>query len=349
MYEKDDSEPPDFESLRQGLMSMVRARKETALQRGLSEDLKDKYGFRFHDDVVDMIVDKTRALYPAEGEAGKIPEFSDEELARVAAEYQGAEWRVRTYMERIQAQPDFMRPAYGTDSEAIRNIIGDFVTGELWMREIEAEGYGQRPEVLAAAERTTEEGLVTAMHREVVKDVEVDDQKLREFYSEHKEELWSEAGAKLAVITSETEEEAQAIYEELEAGGDFAGLAAERSFDEASRGRGGELASVVYLRQIEPYPDILEVVESTAVGEYSHPIPMPAGFMAGEYIIVKVLDKIESVQLEFEEIKQMLGQRVVQLEQDKAFGTWIAEKMAEYEVEIYPEPLSQIDFVSLRE
>jgi len=71
--------------------------------------------------------------------------------------------------------------------------------------------------------------------------------------------------------------------------------------------------------------------------------------MPGEYIIIKVLDKIESKQLEFDEVKQMLGQRVVQLEQDQVFGTWLADKMTEYEVEIYPDPLSEIDFASLRD
>jgi len=349
LYEKEEAEPPDFETLRQGLMSMVRTRKETALQRDLSEQLKIKYGFTFHDDVVDMIVEKTRALYPDEAEAGKIPEFSDEELARVVAEYEGGEWRVRTYMERLQAQPEFMRPAYGTDAETIKSIIGDFITGELWMKEIQNEGYDQRSEVVRAGERAAEEAMVTAMHREVVKDVDVDDEKLRDFYNEHKEELWSDAGAELAVITTETEEEAQSIYEELQAGGDFAELARERSFDELSGAQGGKLRGPLYGRQLEAFPDVQEVVENTAEGEYSQPLAMPAGFMPGEYVIIKVLNKIESEQLEFDEVEQMLGQRVVQLEQDKVFGEWLAGKMEEYGVEIYPEPLAQIDFASLRE
>jgi parvulin-like peptidyl-prolyl isomerase len=217
------------------------------------------------------------------------------------------------------------------------------------MREIQGEGYDQRPEVVRAAERATEEAMVTVMYQQVVKDVEVDEEKLRDFYDEHREELWSEAGANLAVITTQTEEEAQAIYEDRQAGGDFASLAAERSFDEVSGAEGGELRTALYNRQLEAFPDVLALVESTGEGRYSNPMPMPAGFMPGEYIIIKVLDKIESEQLEFAEVKEMLGQRVVQLEQDQAFGTWLADRMTEYEVEIYPEPLSEIDFASLRD
>ncbi len=217
------------------------------------------------------------------------------------------------------------------------------------MREIQSEGYDQRPEVLRAAERASEEAVVTAVHREVVKNVDVDEAKLMDFYKEHKEELWSDPGATLSVITTETEAEAQAIYEELQAGADFAELAKERSFDEVRGEQGGELRGALYYRQLEAFPDVLEIVENTAEGKYSSPVPMPAGFMAGEYLIIKVLHKIVSEQLEFNEIEQMLDQRVVQLEQDQAFGAWLTGKMEEYGVEIYPEPLAQIDFASLRE
>jgi parvulin-like peptidyl-prolyl isomerase len=348
LYQIDESEPPDFEALRQGLESMVRTRKETALQRQLAEELKRKYNLEFHDDVVDMIVAKTRALYPEDDEAGKVPEFSDEELARVVADYDGGEWRVRTYKERIQQQPSYMRPAYWVDSEAVRGIVGDFITGEIWMREIEAEGYTQRPAVIAAADRAMEEAMVTMMHQQVVKDVEVDEAKLHEFYDEHKAELMSEAGAQLAVITTETEEEAQAIYNELQAGADFAQTARAKSFDTLSGAEGGKLGGPIYQKQMEMFPEVEETVDSLKVGQYSKPMPMPAGFMPGNYVIIKVLEKTPARQLSFDEVESMLGQRVVQMEQDRVFGEWLTNKIDEYNVEIYPDPLSKIDFATLR-
>jgi parvulin-like peptidyl-prolyl isomerase len=348
LYEVDETEPPDFESLRQGLISMVRTRKENALQRELAQEIKEKYGLTFHDDVVDMIVAKTRALYPVEGEAGEIPEFSDEELARVVAEYDGGEWRVRAYKERLQAQPEFMRPAYGTDSEMIRNIVGDFITGELWMREIEAEGYMDRPEAVQAGDRAMEQVMVTLMHQQVVKDVEVDEQKLRDFYDENKAELMSETAYELAVITTETEDEAREIYQDLQGGADFAETAKNKSFDHLSGAQGGRLRGSIYARQIEAFPDLEELIETLDVGEYSAPVPMPAGFMPGEYVVVKLLAMTPSRQMGFDEVRSMLDQRVIQLEQDKTFGQWLAEKMDTYKVEIYPDPLSQIDFAELR-
>ena len=295
-----------------------------------------------------MIVAKTLALYPEDDEAGKIPEFSDEELARVVAEYDGGEWRVRTYKEKIQQQPAFMRPAHWVDSETIKTIIGDFITGELWMREIEAEGYTERPEVTSAADRAMEEAMVTMMHQQIVKDVDVDEAKLHEFYDEHKTELMSEASAQLAVITTETEGEAQAIYDELQAGADFAETAKAKSFDNLSGAEGGKLGGPLYQNQMEMFPEVEETVNALEVGQYSQPMPMPAGFMPGQYVIIKVLGKTPSRQMSFDEVEDMLGQRVVQLEQDKVFGEWLAAKMDEYKVEIYPDPLSKIDFAALK-
>jgi peptidyl-prolyl cis-trans isomerase C len=348
VYEREDAEPPDFEALRQGLVSMVRTRKETELQRNISEELRKKYGLTFNDDVVRMIADKTRALYPREGEAGKIPEFSDEELDRIVAEYDGGQWSVRTYVEKIKNQADYMRPAHGTDGDTIKNILRDFIGGELWMREIQNRGYLERPEVVKAVDRAVEEALVTLMHQQVVKDVSVGDDQIREFYEENKDKLWSEAGTQLAVITTETQDEAAAIYQELDAGVDFAKLAREMSFDEASRSQGGKLRTAIYDKQLEAYPDLYELVTSLDEGGYSEPIRMPAGFMPGEYLIVKVVDRIEAEQLEFNEIKHMLGQRLAQIEQDSAFGEWLSAKMLDYDVRIYTEPLARMDFERLR-
>jgi parvulin-like peptidyl-prolyl isomerase len=348
LYEIDESQPPDFETMRQGLMSLVQGRKENALQRDLAARLREKYKVTFHDDVVDMIVAKTRALYAKEAPAGEIPEFSDEELGRVVAQYDGGEWRVRTYVDRIKTQPEFMRPAYGTDSETIKNIITDFITGELWMREIQAGGYNDRPEVVQAGERAREQALVTMMHRQVVKDVEVDEAKLHEFYDEHKDELLSDPSVRLAVITSETQDEAQAAYDELQAGADFAETAKAKSFDEPSRAQGGALRGPIYMQQLDGFPEIKELVDSLAVGSYSKPVPVPAGFMPGEYVIIKVLERTPAEQLSFDEVESMLGQRVLSMEQDKAFGEWLAKKMEEYNVEIYPGPLGEIDFDKLR-
>lgn len=350
LHEKEQIEQQDFETARTGLMSMERMRRENELHRKLASELREKYGLTFNEDVVGMIASKTREFHESgDAEPGQLPPFSDEELARTVASYRGAEWNVRKYLEGIKRQRGFVAPGPGTDVETVKSVISDLITGELWMIELSGEGYENSPEVMHAAERAQEEMVVTAMHNDVVKDVTVDDEKLREFYEENKADLMTEPGAQLAFIFLATEEDAESAYDALEAGGDFAALAKERSIDEATGPRGGELGGPLTGRQLEQFPEIDELVETLGEGAYSRPMPVPPGFGPDGFMIVKIQDKIESRQMGFDEIRRSLYDRVLQLEQEKAFGDWLKDKMIDYRVEVYPDVLGSIDFEDLRQ
>jgi parvulin-like peptidyl-prolyl isomerase len=349
MHERQERDQQSFEASKAGLASMLRMLRETAVQRKMAEELKQKYDFGFNDDVVEFMAAKTRKIYTSEQiPPGQIPEFTDEEAKRIVARYEGKDWHIRDYMERVRGLREYMRPAHGADGESIKSVIGDFVTGELWQLEIESGGYKERPEVVRAAERAMEEALVTTMHENLIKDVKVDDEKVRAFYEEHEGEMYSEPGVRLAAIFSETEQEAQAVYGELQAGKDFARLAREKSTDKATAQRGGELIRPLYKRQLQQFPDLELVVDGLSENQFSSPMPVPPGFGISGYLVVKVLEKMEARQLEFDEIKDMLMQRVLQIEQDRVFSEWITAKMEEYSVEIYPDGLAEIDFLKLR-
>jgi parvulin-like peptidyl-prolyl isomerase len=349
LLDKEKVEPPDMESARAGLESMARARGETALQRELVAELKEKYGLRFNQEVVDLIVAKTAETYPSEDtQAGLVPKFSDAEMAMAVAEHQGGQWTIRTYVERLHQQVPFLRPGYRADRETVESVIADFITGELWLLEISAGGYDQDPEALEFGGRAMEEAMVTAMHEDLVRGVEIDEEKLLSFYNEQKAELVTDAAVDLAMITLDSEEEALSVYEELQRGASFEQLARERSVDRATGEAGGKLPRALMQRQLETFPDIEEVVNKLQVGAYSRPVTMPMGFLAGQSAIVKLLKRIDSRPMEYNEVKDMLSQRVLQLEQDRTFGEWLRQKMEEYDVEIYPDGLGQIDFMELK-
>jgi len=348
LLEKTDQDVPELEIARPGLEAMIRTRAETALQRALAEEIKEKHGLTLVPDALETVALRTRELYSSdEVNPGLIPEFSDEELARNLAHYQGGEWRIRTYTEKIQMQPPTMRPARGTDSEVIASVIGDFITGDLWMVEIRSEGYTQRPEVLALANRVREEAMITALHDELVRNVEVTEENLRGFYEEQKSQLISEGSTRLAVITLETEDEAAEVHRLLDAGGSFEDLARERSFDRNSGENGGTLRGLLFDKQLEMFPDIEMLIEDLAEGDYSAAAPVPPGFLPGNYVIFKLLDRSEPKQMTFEEVGADLSEKALIFEQDRVFGAWLAEKMEEYDVEIYPAGLEVIEFHKL--
>jgi parvulin-like peptidyl-prolyl isomerase len=168
------------------------------------------------------------------------------------------------------------------------------------------------------------------------------------FYEEQKDQLWSEGSVRLGVISFETMDEAIEVHGLLDAGGDFAALARERSFDRATGENGGVARGLLLDKQLEMFPDLEILIEDLAVGEYSEPAAMPMGLFPGNYGIFKIIERSPSKQLTFEEVKGTLRERVLSIEQDRVFGEWLVDKMDEYEVEIYPAGLEAIDFPELK-
>jgi peptidyl-prolyl cis-trans isomerase C len=348
LIESQEREPMDFESARVGLESMLMTKKITDRQKMLAEAYREKYHVKYNEDVIELIAARTRAANPREDSpAGQLPKFSAEELALVVSSHDDSEWTVGRYMERIAAVRDFGRPSYGADAEFIRSVMRDYMTGELWVMEAMALGYGEKDEVVQAADREYEKAIITAFHDSLVKDVTIDDDNLREFYDENREQLMSEPTYNLAIIVAETKPEAEEIYEELQDGADFAALAKARSIDPMTRDQGGEIPETFAGSTLQRFPDVYNVVYEMAEGEIAAPILLPPTWGPEGFMVLKLLVKEEPRQLEFDEIREMLGARVLEIEQDKVFSLWLADKMEELNVSVNPDVLGSIDFSAL--
>jgi parvulin-like peptidyl-prolyl isomerase len=349
LYDRQDNDPGPFEQAREGLQAIARAMAENARQRELAARIRKDYGLEFNPGAVDMIVAKTRALYQSpDAPVGRVPEFSDEEQDRELARWKGGQWKVRNYVTSVGSLRDYMRPGYGVDRDGIESLVGDYITGELWRAEITAKGYDTRPDVVKAGDRAAEEVIVTRLHDDIVKDVKLGPGKLESFYEENKSQLVTDPTLRIAVIVTADEAGAKAVHDRLDAGAKFDVLAKEKSIDQATGPNGGEVMRPLSRAETEQFPDLQQVLDGLAVGSYSAPFPVPAGFGVAGYMIVKLLERTESRQLGLEEVEEMLGERVLQLEQDQVFGDWLTGKMTEYDVEIYPDVLSAIDFVGLK-
>ncbi len=348
LVEKQDREQMDFESARVGLESMLMSKKITDRQKMLAAQYREKYHVTYNDDALELVAARTRDANRREGgPAGQLPRFSDEELGMVIASRDGGEWTIGQYMERIAGVRDFGRPSYGADAEFIKSIMRDYMTGELWVLEALELGYGEWDDVVRAGDREYERVMVTAFHDSLVKDVSVDDAALRSFYEENREQLVSEPAYNMAIIVVETKTGAEDVYEELRGGADFAALAKARSIDPRTRDQGGEIKETFAASTLQQFPDVYDAVSKMNKGDITEPMLLPPTWGPEGYMVMKLIGKAEPRQLEFDEIKEALGSRVLGLEQDKVFSAWLAGKMEEQKVSINPDVLASIDFTSL--
>jgi parvulin-like peptidyl-prolyl isomerase len=349
LYEKSEQPQASFEEAREGLDAIAKASGESARQRALAVQLRKDSEVTFNPAALDLIVARTKALYPSAAvPVGRVPEFSDEELDREMVRWKGGMWKIRNYAEGLNGLRDFMRPGYGADRDGVESLVSDFVTGELWKAEIAAKGYDKRPEVAQAGERAAEEAMITLLHDTLVKDVKMDPEKIRSFYEENKSQMVTEPSVRVAVIVSADSVESAKIYDQLRDGAEFEALAKEKSADAATAPNGGELMRPIYKQEIEQFPDFQRLVDGMAVGSYSAPLAVPPGFGPAGYMVVNLLERIESRQMALEEVRDLLGERVLQMEQDKVFSEWLQSKMEELKVEIYPDALNAVDFAKLK-
>ncbi|GHA26729.1 peptidylprolyl isomerase [Devosia pacifica] len=129
-------------------------------------------------------------------------------------------------------------------------------------------------------------------------------------------------------ILVETEEEAQAIIDELNNGADFAELAQERSLDPGSA-NGGDLG---FFSRGMMVPEFEEAAFSLEEGEVSEPVQSQFGWH-----VIKLEETRESAPPSFEEVAGQLQQQMLM----EAFDARVAELMAGVELEVQDPALAE--------
>lgn len=121
-------------------------------------------------------------------------------------------------------------------------------------------------------------------------------------------------------IVVATEEEAQQILAQLQAGADFATLAQSYSQDSSTRENGGDLG--YFPRGVLTSPEVEEAAFQLQPGQVSGIIPSPLG-----YHIIQVIDRVPEQEISPENM------RVIQ---DRAVRQWLDQLWAEADIQRFP-------------
>jgi len=148
----------------------------------------------------------------------------------------------------------------------------------------------------------------------VMQEAAVSDADLKEYYTQNKQRLGVPEQVRARHIlfrvdpaAAESEKNAararaEAALKRLQAGEDFAGLAAAQSDDESTRAKGGDLGYFAPGRMV---PDFEDVAFYTDPGKISDVVETRYG-----YHIIKVEDHIEARERSFEEVKEFIREKL---------------------------------------
>lgn len=222
----------------------------------------------------DITITRQQWLNELEGRYGKqiLEEMIDEEVVRQMAE----KHHITLSEDAIDRELTLIKTMYNT-------IDNEKINDEHWKEQIE---------------------LSILLEELLTKDAVISEEEMKHFYKENKHLYEIPKSYHLSHIVVKTKETAEQVRDELKNGSSFSALAMEKSIDEFSANRGGELG---YVNADNGYaPDAyLEVAENLNPNEWSEPIQVEDG-----YAVVILHEVIDEVTYSYEDVKDQIKRQI---------------------------------------
>ncbi len=247
---------------------------------------------------------------------------------------------VKITWEDVRAEMDALPPMakeFFQGPEGAARFVDEIVKKELLYLETKKRGLDKDKDFKRKVEEFKK---ITLINQILEKEIEaagkdISDKEIRDYYEQNKDEFTVNTKVRLSHIVLKTDDEAKKAYERLQEGADFAKLAMELSTDKSSAKAGGDLG---FFSRGEMTPELEEAAFSLRKGETSRPVKLKSGIH-----ILKVTDAKGNV-VEFDKVKDILGQRMAAERQRESFDKFIESLKKSYKIEINKEAVSKLDF-----
>jgi peptidyl-prolyl cis-trans isomerase C len=221
------------------------------------------------------------------------------------------------FLREIGTLPEWARGRFKTE-DGKADFLDSLIEREILYTEAIRNRLDQDKAFLAKLNEFKKTNLITILLEKEIRDkVVVTDAEVKEYYDNNPERYKRDAGVRASHILVETEEDGNFILAKLKEGGDFAKLAAEYSKDKSSAGNGGDLGFFSRGRMV---PEFEEAAFSLEIGEISGLVKTQFG-----YHIIKVTDKKEGTQLDFEQAKGLIKRQMLAEKQRDAYRSFVNE------------------------
>jgi len=212
------------------------------------------------------------------------------------------------------------------DTPELRDAIkNELINRELLVQEAVRRGLHKNPDVAMQIEIRRMEVLFGALMQEVLKGRDVSEDAVKQEYERAKGQF----GAKeyrVRHILVEKEDDAKAIIARISGGASFEKLAAERSKDQGSRKRGGELDWSPAGRYVKPFGDAIARLKKGQMTEA--PVQTPFGWH-----VIRLEDERPLKPPPYDQVKGNLQRQMQQRVQKEAFDKILAELRGKAKIE----------------
>lgn len=208
------------------------------------------------------------------------------------------------------------------DTPDLRNRIRDeLIAREVIVQEAVKKGLDKNPEVSAQIEFQRQGVLINAYLREYMRTNPITEEIMKKEYEAAKIQMGSRE-YKARHILVKQEEEAKQLIAQIKKGANFEKLAAEKSEDQGSKVRGGDLDWSIPGRYVKPFSEALTKLKKGQLTDT--PVQTPFGWH-----VIRLDDERPAKVPSFEEVKGNIQQQL----QNQATQKAVAELRARAKIE----------------
>ena len=261
-------------------------------------------------------------------------EEKEVESEKVLADVNGVKITLNDFQEEVASLPQNYQQAINANK---RKFLDELILKKLLYQEAVKKEFDKDEKVLNAIEDFKIRVMSQRVLEEVLESVSVSEDELKKYYEEKKDDYKTKeqvSAAHILIRVKESDddkaalEKAESILKDIKGGKDFSELAKENS-DCPSGTKGGELG---YFSRGQMVPEFEETAFKLKVGEVSEIVKTNFG-----YHIIKVLDKKEAKQKEFDEVKEEIERQLLAEKQKKALIDYTETLKGKAKIEINEE------------
>jgi parvulin-like peptidyl-prolyl isomerase len=323
------------------IRDLLKSRKSGEVEAAFMKQMEEKANVEINTEATQMLIDRLNQFYPKTlGIANRPDNFFPQtellkpfELQMVIASYQGGEVTVEDYLKKIADVAEPYRPRF-TDPDSLKKVIFRLELRNIMEYEAAQRNVEQQPEYQRRM-LDFREGLMADrfVRSKLGKDIEADENEIREYYNLHPDEFTTPREFHLQEIEVDSSQQAVRIAEQLGAGADFGVLAAKYTVRIGFKDKQGDLGLV----QPGRFPSLYEAAFRLVKGQVSDTIQNEDG----KYSIVKLLDIKESTVVPVENVVGQIKQKVIALKQSSTTADWLKEQRSKIGIKVYEDVLRQ--------
>lgn len=212
------------------------------------------------------------------------------------------------------------------DTPDLRNMVREeLINRELLAQEARRRGLDKSPEVAMQLEITRQDILAGSLLRDATKSSAVTEDSVKKEYERLKSQLGSRE-YKARHILLEKEDEAKEIIAQIKQGASFEKLAGEKSRDQGTKVRGGELDWSPASQYVKPFGDALARLKKGQMTE----TPVQTNF---GWHIIRLEDERAIKVPPYDQVKANIQQQLQQQAQKQAYDKTIGDLRAKAKIE----------------